>query len=121
VEQTPGTVAVPGVVRLETVKQAYEATAADSSKASLSFDELLQSSELEEKLEANKKYTTRLMATKEDSPTGHLFINGKHFPMGGVSGLNRLSCASSSLISFSNGWPMSNRSWRVSCNLSLSR
>jgi len=46
---------------------------------------MLASVDLDDKLDANRKYTTRLLATKDESATGHLFVNGRHTPMSGVS------------------------------------
>ena len=81
---TPSTPAVPGVIHLSTVREAYDAAAAVSQKPSLRFDEMLASFDFDTKLDANSKFTSRLLATKEESPTGHLFVNGRHVPMNGV-------------------------------------
>lgn len=83
--KTPSTPASPGVVQLDTVRQAYEMAASRSKKPALPFEEMLSLSDYAERLDANSKYTSRIMATKEDSTTGHLFVNGKHVPMSGVS------------------------------------
>ena len=83
--QTPGTPAAPGIIQLSVVRQAYDAIAQDSQKPALSFEDMLASVDLDDKLDANRKYTTRLLATKDESATGHLFVNGRHTPMSGVS------------------------------------
>jgi UDP-glucose:glycoprotein glucosyltransferase len=66
------------------VKEAYAAIAAVSKKPALPFDEMLGTFDFDIKLEANNKFTSRLLATKEESPTGHIFVNGRHAPMNGV-------------------------------------
>lgn len=73
------------MVKLDTVREAYESVAESRSKPSISFDELLSSSDFDDKLDSSSKYMKRLLATKEESATGHLFINGKHYPMTAVS------------------------------------
>lgn len=88
VANTPSTPASPGIVQLDTVRQAYELAASRSKKPALPFEEMLSQSDFDERLNANFKYTSRIMATKEDSASGHLFINGKHVPMSGVSAGN---------------------------------
>jgi len=81
---TPSTPASPGIVKLQTVRQAYEQLAASSSKDSVPLDEILSSDDDSSRLEQTVKYTERLMATRDESAPGHLFINGKYAPMGGV-------------------------------------
>lgn len=85
VGQTPGTPAVPGVISLSIVQQTYDMIADLSKKPALPFNEMLASFDSDSKLEANRNFTSRLLATKEESPTGHLFVNGRHTPMSGVS------------------------------------
>ena len=51
----------------------------------LSFDDITQSKDYEDVISAIKSYNERLFATKAESPTGHLFVNGKHVEMNGVS------------------------------------
>lgn len=80
---SPGTPANPGVVKLETVRKHYEALAASSNKTSIPFDEVLSNDGDAERLQRSLSYAARLMATKAESIPGHLFINGKHTPMGG--------------------------------------
>lgn len=93
VADTPSTPASPGVVQIDTVRKAYEAAASRSKKPALPFEEMLSQSDFDDRLDANSMYTSRIMATKEDSPTGHLFINGKHVPMSGVSDSSAVACA----------------------------
>ena len=81
---TPSTPARPGLVKLETVRQEYEKLALSSSEESVSFDQVLISDNNLQRLEGIQRFNSRLMATKAESPTGHIFINGKHAPMGGV-------------------------------------
>jgi hypothetical protein len=82
---TPGTPSSPGVVRLETARFLYDRMAALSTKSALSFEEVIAPGSLSETLEKTGKYLHRLLATKEESPEGHLFANGKYIPMAGVS------------------------------------
>ncbi|CAK9782754.1 hypothetical protein CC85DRAFT_260485 [Cutaneotrichosporon oleaginosum] len=71
-------------VDLSVVRQLYgqmHAQATQEGKELLSFDEVLASPELGERLNATKAYLERLGATPADSATGHVFINGIHSPM----------------------------------------
>ncbi|WVR05054.1 hypothetical protein IAU60_002066 [Kwoniella sp. DSM 27419] len=79
---TPSSPTVPGVVTLDHVRQAYNLLAADSTKASLPFEEVLSNELYDPHMERTEAYMTRLLATKEESPAGHLFVNGKHTTMG---------------------------------------
>jgi hypothetical protein len=86
VQATPGTPSNPGIVSMEMVRHFYDQVAAEETKKTpLSFDELLVAEDLDEQLEFVTEYATRLLATKEESAPGHLFINGKWLAMSGVS------------------------------------
>nr|XP_018263998.1 UDP-glucose:glycoprotein glucosyltransferase [Kwoniella dejecticola CBS 10117]OBR86156.1 UDP-glucose:glycoprotein glucosyltransferase [Kwoniella dejecticola CBS 10117] len=80
---SPHSLAVPGTVTLDSVRNAYDMMAFTSPKAALPFDELLSTELYDAHLEKTASYMNRLMATKEESKQGHLFINGKHTIMGG--------------------------------------
>lgn len=79
---TPGKVSK---VTIDMLRQAYDAARSDSSKESLSFDELLAEPLDEIWLKTIQHYTSRLGATKADGPDGHVFVNGKYSPMTPVS------------------------------------
>ncbi|WVF72342.1 hypothetical protein IAT40_007156 [Kwoniella sp. CBS 6097] len=79
---TPSSHAAPGTVSLESVKKAYDLLAAESTKAALPFEEVLSSELFDAHLEKTESYMKRLLATKEESAVGHLFVNGKHTVMG---------------------------------------
>lgn len=66
------------------VRYAYEMVATASGKEHLAFDEMLSSDVLETQLEGIKAYSDRVAATKAESESGHLFINGQHFNLNGV-------------------------------------
>ncbi|WVQ78198.1 hypothetical protein IAT38_000281 [Cryptococcus sp. DSM 104549] len=82
IRATPRTATGPGTVTLDTVRQAYESLAATSTKACLAFDDVLSNDDYDSHLAATDSYLTRLMATKAESPSGHLFMNGKHTTAG---------------------------------------
>jgi UDP-glucose:glycoprotein glucosyltransferase len=71
------------VVKLDVVRSIYERYAADLSKPVLGFNDVIAQDE--PRIPLIEKYGYRLLATKEESPAGHLFINGKHTVLGGVS------------------------------------
>jgi hypothetical protein len=63
-------------------------------KTLLSFDDVIagvEGADFTQQLNNIHLYTTRLAATKKESEAGHLFINGKHVPLGGVSRYERPS------------------------------
>jgi UDP-glucose:glycoprotein glucosyltransferase len=64
---------------------AYERIAAASGKAHLPFEEVINQVEDEEQLAKYKQYTSRLLATRQESPHGHVFVNGKYAPFTLVS------------------------------------
>lgn len=84
VQRTPSTPSSPGVVTLDTTRKVYERISGESTKASLPFDEVLNGPVDEQWLDNIRHYTARLLATKEESALGHLFINGKHTVPAGV-------------------------------------
>ncbi|ORY32220.1 UDP-glucose:Glyco protein glucosyltransferase-domain-containing protein [Naematelia encephala] len=84
VSQTPSTAITPGIVNLSIVRQAYEAIADGSDKPSLPFDTVIASNESDIQLRLIDVYNARLKATIQESPAGHLFVNGKHAPMTGA-------------------------------------
>lgn len=68
-------------VDLDTARAAYDLLAAGSEKIAIPFDKVIEfGTDVEPKIEA---YTQRLLATKDENPQGHLFINGHHVPMSG--------------------------------------
>ncbi|WWD15785.1 hypothetical protein CI109_100209 [Kwoniella shandongensis] len=79
----PSTLTAPGTVTLEHARKAYDILAAESTKAALPFDEVIASEDYDHHLAQTAEYMSRLLATKEESKSGHLFINGKHTLMGG--------------------------------------
>jgi UDP-glucose:glycoprotein glucosyltransferase len=89
----------PGQVKLESARRLYELFAADLNpkKAPLPFDEVIAGSAqagVQEQLQSIALYTSRIAATKKESESGHLFINGKHVPLGGVRhALSQLTAA----------------------------
>ena len=85
---THSTPSSPGKVKLDTAERAYRWISAQLDKELLPFEQVIRLSDLDEQMAKVESYMTRLSATREDSPVGHLFINGKHTPCGGVS----LSC-----------------------------
>lgn len=75
-------------VDMAIVRQLYDQMynqATQEGEELLTFDEILASPELGERLNATKAYLARVGATPADSATGHLFINGIHSPMHNVS------------------------------------
>lgn len=82
---TPSTPAAPGIVKQSLLQNAYERLQADSAKDTLPFDAVIGSDSQVEKMELARQYQTRLLATKDESPSGHLFINGKYYPFANVS------------------------------------
>ncbi|WWC85342.1 uncharacterized protein L201_000205 [Kwoniella dendrophila CBS 6074] len=83
ISSTPHTPTTPGVITLDTLKKSYNMLSLSSVKAALPFEEVLSTELYDPHLERTAAYMTRLMATKEESSQGHLFINGKHTIMGG--------------------------------------
>ncbi|WRT66985.1 uncharacterized protein IL334_003951 [Kwoniella shivajii] len=83
ISMTPHTPATPGIVKLDSVREAYDSLVHPSTKAALPFDELLSTELYDPHLEKTEAYMARLMATKEESSQGHLFVNGRHTIMGG--------------------------------------
>ncbi|KAK6902778.1 hypothetical protein I203_108037 [Kwoniella mangroviensis CBS 8507] len=78
VSATPHSPQLPGVLTLDTVRKAYDMLSLTSTKTGLPFDEVLSTELFDPHLEKTAAYITRLMATKEESAQGHLFVNGKH-------------------------------------------
>ncbi|WVQ70245.1 uncharacterized protein L199_008471 [Kwoniella botswanensis] len=78
VSATPHSPQLPGVLTLDTVRKAYDMLSLSSTKTGLPFDEVLSTELFDPHLEKTAAYITRLMATKEESTQGHLFVNGKH-------------------------------------------
>ncbi|BEI94341.1 uncharacterized protein CcaverHIS019_0608000 [Cutaneotrichosporon cavernicola] len=71
-------------VDLGVVRQLYDGMynqAKQEGEEVLSFDEVLASPELGERLNTTKAYLERLGAMSADSATGHLFVNGIHSAM----------------------------------------
>lgn len=97
---TPSSPSAPGVVRLETARFLYDRMAASSGKTGLPFDEAITSGIEAETLDKASKYMHRLAATKQESPLGHVFINGKYSSMAGVGGDN------GAVLMLSIGWEM---------------
>lgn len=82
---TPSTPSAPGIVKQSLLRNAYERLQADSTKDTLSFEAVIGSDSQVEKIELARQYQERLLATIEESPSGHLFINGKYYPFANVS------------------------------------
>lgn len=82
---TPASASDPGVVKLSLAQNAYERLQSASPKDSLPFDQVIGSNSLSEEVQKVSSYQTRLLATKSESPTGHMFVNGKYFPFANVS------------------------------------
>ena len=81
---SPSTSSGPGVVKLSLAQNAYERLQSASTKDSLSFEEVIGSNSMSETLQKVASYQQRLLATKSESPNGHLFINGKYHPFANV-------------------------------------
>jgi len=81
---TPSTSSGPGVVKLSLAQNAYERLQSGSTKESLTFEEVIGTTSMSETLQKVASYQQRLLATKSESPNGHLFINGKHHPFANV-------------------------------------
>jgi hypothetical protein len=77
---TPSTPIQSGVVKLSVARLAYERLQTTSDKESLPFQSVMGL----ENLEKVSSYQNRLLATKLESATGHMFINGKHYPFSNV-------------------------------------
>lgn len=75
----------PTTINIELVRNAYERAASTSKKSPLSFDEVLAQPVDEHWARMLAGYSSRLLVTREESPQGHLFINGKYHAFGGVS------------------------------------
>lgn len=73
------------IVKLQLVQNAYERLQADSTKETLPFERVIASDSQANKLELAQQYQTRLLATKSESPSGHMFINGKYYSFVNVS------------------------------------
>ena len=56
-----------------------------SSRAHLSFDEVLAQPVDTEQMAKYKQYTSRLLVTRKENPQGHVFVNGKYAPFNLVS------------------------------------
>ena len=82
---TPATASEPGVVKLSLAQNAYERLQAVSTKATLPFDRVVGASSLSEESQKVSSYQNRLLATKSESASGHMFINGKYFVFANVS------------------------------------
>ena len=82
---TPATASDPGLVRLSLGQNAYERLQAASPKDTLPFDQVIGPNSLSEEVQNVSAYQTRLLATKSESPSGHMFINGKYYPFANVS------------------------------------
>jgi UDP-glucose:glycoprotein glucosyltransferase len=81
---TPATASDPGLVRLSLAQNAYERLQAASPKDTLPFDQVIGPNSLSEELQKVSSYQTRLLATKAESPSGHMFVNGKYYPFANV-------------------------------------
>ncbi|KAK8869940.1 hypothetical protein IAR55_000508 [Kwoniella newhampshirensis] len=79
----PSTLTAPGTVTIDHARKAYDILAAESTKAALPFDEVIASEDYDHHLAQTAEYMNRLLATKQESKAGHLFINGKYTPLGG--------------------------------------
>lgn len=67
------------------MRRIYEKYAENSKKPALPFEQALTSEQDEDVMKYTENYMERLQATKVESPSGHLFVNGKYVPMAGVS------------------------------------
>ncbi|KAL7422173.1 killer toxin resistant protein [Cryptotrichosporon argae] len=72
--------AATGPVDLGTAKSLYATVKSRSGKEALSFDDVLARPD-DGQMTAIRHYLDRLVANKADSPSGHIFVNGKHAPM----------------------------------------
>ena len=81
---TPTTASEPDVVRLSLAQNAYERLQAANSKDTLPFDQVIGSASLSEEVQKVSSYQTRLLATKAESLSGHMFVNGKYYPFANV-------------------------------------
>jgi UDP-glucose:glycoprotein glucosyltransferase len=81
---TPATTSDPGVVELPLARNAYERLQAASPKDTLPFDQVIGPSSFSEEVQKVSSYQTRLLATKAESPSGHMFVNGKYYPFANV-------------------------------------
>jgi UDP-glucose:glycoprotein glucosyltransferase len=81
---TPATASDPGVGRLSLAQNAYERLQAASPKDTLPFDQVIGTSSLSEELQKVSSYQNRLLATKSESASGHMFVNGKYYPFASV-------------------------------------
>lgn len=99
---TPSSPTSPGVVKLSLAQNAYERLQAASDKESLPFDQVVGSGVLSERLDKVAAYQSRLLVTKDESPQGHMFINGRYFAFSAVSLLESLVSVAVRLIC-SNG------------------
>jgi hypothetical protein len=78
----------PATVNIEIVRNAYERAASSSKKRDvLSFDQVISEPLDDLWLRKFAQYTSRLLVTREEAAQGHLFVNGKYYAFGGVSGL----------------------------------
>jgi hypothetical protein len=82
---TPSTSFGPGVIKLSLAQNAYERLQAASTKDSLAFEEVIGPNSMSEVLQKVSSYQQRLLATKSESSSGHLFINGKYHSFANVS------------------------------------
>lgn len=80
------------------LQNAYERLQADSTKDSLPFERVIASDSEADKTELASQYQTRLLATKGESPSGHLFINGKYYAFVNVSAAYMCSTTHTDLI-----------------------
>jgi UDP-glucose:glycoprotein glucosyltransferase len=83
---TPTTTSDPGVVTLPLARNAYERLQVASPKETLSFDQVIGPASLSEEVQKVSSYQVRLLATKAESPSGHMFVNGKYYPFANVRG-----------------------------------
>ena len=81
---TPTTASEPDVVRLSFAQNAYERLQAANSKDTLPFDQVIGPASLSEEVQKVSSYQTRLLATKAESLSGHMFVNGKYYPFANV-------------------------------------
>lgn len=82
---TPSSPTSPGVVRVSLAQNAYERLQSASEKDSMSFDQVIGSGALSETLDKVAAYQSRLLVTKDESPQGHMFVNGRYFAFSAVS------------------------------------
>lgn len=78
--KTPSTPEAPGTVNLYIAQAAYDRIATSSGKYHMTFDEVTSRIEDEEELAKHKQYTSRLLATRQENPSGHVFVNGRYAP-----------------------------------------